>query len=225
MLPAMVVLARITPPHCSDSYSRHPKVCNTQPFLSGTTSHCTTVCRLSFSSDTLHFVVSCLSGNPSSSCIFSPRHSASLVGSYCRPRYGRPKNLWPDTRFRLFLGNSDKTVNQSQNVAACPEFCCMSCFPSGTSNWSILVVVPGDAAKIHFASLRTSRISRQSPKFSSEPCSDIGNCIISPGYSNIWIQRMQTGLCDLVDLSTQSGVLRSDSVDLFRFLSRLPSQH
>ena len=65
--------------HLLDSHSRHPKVCNTQPFLSGTTC----LCRMSFSSDTLDLAWSCLSGNPSSSCIFSLIHSASLVGSYC----------------------------------------------------------------------------------------------------------------------------------------------
>ena len=30
--------------------------------------------------------------------------------------YGRPKNLWPDILFQLFLGNSGKTVNQAENV-------------------------------------------------------------------------------------------------------------
>ena len=62
----------------SDSHSRHQNVCNEQPFLSQTTC----VLRMSLSSDTLHFLGSFLSGNPSSSCMFSPIHSASLVGRY-----------------------------------------------------------------------------------------------------------------------------------------------
>ena len=43
---------------------------------------------MSFSSDTLHLhlVGSCLSGNPSSSCIFPPIHSARLVGRNCSTR-------------------------------------------------------------------------------------------------------------------------------------------
>ena len=63
-----------------DSQYRHPKVCNAQPFLSGTTC----LCRMSFSSDILHLAGSCLSGNPSLSCIFSPIHSESLVGRECQ---------------------------------------------------------------------------------------------------------------------------------------------
>ena len=35
---------------------------------------------------------------------------------------------------------------------------------------------------------------------------------------------MLPGLCELGDLSTQSGVVCSDGLDLFRFLSLLPSQ-
>ena len=34
----------------------------------------------------------------------------------CRPQHGRPKNLWPETRFRLIWGNWEKTVNQAENV-------------------------------------------------------------------------------------------------------------
>ena len=41
--------------------------------------HPISTARMSFSSDTLHFVGSCLSGNPSMSCIFSPFHSVSSV--------------------------------------------------------------------------------------------------------------------------------------------------
>ena len=63
----------------SDPHSRHPKACNAQPFLSGTTS----LCKMSLSSDTLHLAGSCLSGNPSISCIFSRIHSASLMGRNC----------------------------------------------------------------------------------------------------------------------------------------------
>ena len=39
---------------------------------------CVRLCRFSFSSDTLHLSGCCLSGNPSSSCRFSPIYSASL---------------------------------------------------------------------------------------------------------------------------------------------------
>ena len=51
--------------HSSAPHSRHLKVHNAQPFLSGTTC----LCGMSFSSDTLHLAGSCLSGNPSSSCM------------------------------------------------------------------------------------------------------------------------------------------------------------
>ena len=65
--------------YASVSHSRHPNVCNEQPFLS----HTTCVLRMSLSSDTLHFFGSFLSGNPSSTCMFSPPiHSATLVGRY-----------------------------------------------------------------------------------------------------------------------------------------------
>ena len=53
---------------------------STQPFLERT--KC--LHRMSFSSDAMpfHLLRSPLSGNPSSSCMFSPIHSASLVGRY-----------------------------------------------------------------------------------------------------------------------------------------------
>ena len=66
------------PLYNSDSHSRHPNVCNEQQFLSQTTC----ALRMSLSSDTLHFLGTFLSGNPSSSCMFSQIYSASLVGRY-----------------------------------------------------------------------------------------------------------------------------------------------
>ena len=61
----------------SDCDLRHLDVCNEQPFQSQNTC----VLRMSLSSDTLHFFWSFLSRNPSSACMFSPIHSARLVGS------------------------------------------------------------------------------------------------------------------------------------------------
>jgi hypothetical protein len=67
------------PLYNSDSHSTHPNVRNEQLFLSRT--KC--LRRISFSSDTLHLFGSRLSGKPSSSCMFSPIHSANLVGKNC----------------------------------------------------------------------------------------------------------------------------------------------
>ena len=117
-------------------------MCNEQQFLSATTY----LCRMSVSSDTLHLAGSCVSGNPSSFCMFSPIHSASfkLVGRNCStrarwnlqyaypihifhcakpPHSGRPSSYANATRAPYTLSGTPEQFIAS--VATAETLCCI----------------------------------------------------------------------------------------------------